>query len=257
MATRRLEPIPSKRGKVSEEEWNARVELAAAYRLVHHHGWTNLVTNHISLRVPGTDDQFLINPFGLLYSQITASSLIRIDTQGRRLEDSPYEVNQAGFVIHSAVHAARHDLHCVLHTHTVAGQAVSALKRGLLPLNQSAMRFYNRIAYHDLEGIALDTDECPRLVRDLGNHKAMILRHHGLLTAGINCGEAFSLMYHLEKCCETQMLVVASNEPYTLPPHEVCEHTAQQYWRGNRALGQREWPALMQMVEETYPDFAN
>lgn len=257
MARAKLKRIPSKRGKVSPEEWDARVELAAAYRLVHHHGWTNLVTNHISLRVPGTDDQFLINPFGLLYIQITASSLIRIDVNGKRLEDSPYEVNQAGFVIHSAIHAARPDLHCVIHTHTVAGQAVSALKCGLLPLNQSAMRFHNRVGYHDLEGIALDTDERERIVHDLGNHKVLILRHHGLLTAGINCAEAFSLMYHLEKCCQTQLMVLASNEPYTVPPKEVCEHTAQQYWRGNRALGQREWPALMEMLEQSYPDFAD
>jgi ribulose-5-phosphate 4-epimerase/fuculose-1-phosphate aldolase len=256
MSTRRRE-ILSKRGKVSAEEWEARVELAATYRLVAHFGWTNLVTNHISLRVPGTTDQFLINPFGLLYEQITASSLIRIDTEGNRLEDSPHEVNQAGFVIHSTIHAARLDLHCVLHTHTVAGQAVSALERGLLPLNQSAMRFYNRVGYHDLEGIALDTDERERLVRDLGPHKVLILRHHGLLTAGINCAEAFSLMYHLEKCCLTQMMVVASREPHTLPPQEVCEHTAQQYWRGNRALGQREWPALMDMIEAASPGFAN
>lgn len=257
MGLPRLKDIQSKRGKVTPQEWEARVDLAATYRLVHHFGWTNLTTNHISLRVPGTDDQFLINPFGLLYEQITASSLIRIDTDGNQLEDSPYGVNQAGFVIHSAVHMARPDLHCVIHTHTVAGQAVSALDCGLLPLNQSAMRFYNRVGYHELEGIALDTSERERIVNDLGQHKALILRHHGLLTGGINPGEAFSMMYHLEKCCETQLQVLASNQPYSLPPAEVCEHTAAQYWRGNRALGQRDWPALLAMVEKHYPDFAD
>lgn len=257
MAAARLKDIPSRRCKVSPEEWEARLDLAATYRLVHHHGWTNLTTNHITLRVPGTEDQFLINPFGLLYEQITASSLMRIDTDGNRLDDSPYEVNQAGFVIHSAIHRARPDMHCVIHTHTVAGQAVSALPCGLLPLNQSAMRFHKRVGYHDLEGIALDVAERDRIVRDLGPHKALILRHHGLLTGGINAAEAFSLMYHLEKCCQTQLQVLASREPYDLPPSEVCEHTASQYWRGNRALGQRDWPALMAFVEKHYPDYAD
>src|ERR1044071_8462496 len=147
----------NRRNPMTEEERQARIELAAAYRLVAQHGWTNLVNNHISLRVPGTEDQFLINPYGLLYEQITASSLVRIDVEGNILDDTPYKVNRAGFVIHSAIHMARPDLHCVLHTHTVPGQAVSALDCGLLPLNQAAMRFYNHIGYHDFEGIADDT----------------------------------------------------------------------------------------------------
>ena len=240
-----LEKIESKKGKVSEAEWQARCELAATYRLVAHHGWTHLVNNHISLRVPGTTDQFLINPYGLLYEQMTASSMIKIDVNGNRLEDSPYEVNRAGFVIHSAIHMARFDLHCVLHTHTVAGQAVSALDCGLLPLNQGSLRFYKRVGYHDHEGVSRELDERDRLVKDLGPHKVMILRNHGLLTAGVNCAEAFNLMYHLEKSCQTQMQVLASNQKYSIAPEEVLEKSARVFHEGNKPLGQRDWPALM------------
>ena len=187
----KLVEVPSVRARVSEDEWQARVELAAAYRLVAHYGWTHLINNHISLRVPNTEDQFLINPYGLLYEQITASSLVKIDVDGNVLEDSPYPVNRAGFVIHSAIHMARKDLHAIIHTHTVAGQAVSALDCGLLPLNQSAMRYYKRIGYHEFEGVASDLDERERIVADLGDHKCLIMKHHGLLTAGVNIGEAF------------------------------------------------------------------
>jgi ribulose-5-phosphate 4-epimerase/fuculose-1-phosphate aldolase len=242
---------------VSDTEKQARLELAAAYRMVAHYGWTNLVNNHISMRVPGTEDQFLINPYGLLYEQITASCLVKIDLDGNILQNTPYQINRAGFVIHSSIHMARKDLHCVIHTHTVAGQAVSALDCGLLPLNQGAMRFYNRIGYHDFEGIARDTDEGDRLIRDLGKHKCLVLKNHGLITAGANVGEAFHLLYHLEKTCETQMLLLASSQKWSVPPPEVCERTAQQYYRGGRLLGQLDWPALMQLTETLYPDFKN
>jgi ribulose-5-phosphate 4-epimerase/fuculose-1-phosphate aldolase len=245
----------SVRERVGEEEWQARVELAAAYRLVAQHGWTNLVNNHISLRVPGTEDQFLINPHGLLYEQITASSLVRIDVEGNILDESRCQVNRAGFVIHSAIHMARKDLHCVLHTHTVPGQAVSALDCGLLPLNQAAMRFYNHIGYHDFEGIADDLDERSRIVADLGPHKCLIMRNHGLLTSGADCGEAFHLMYHLVRSCETQLLVLGCGQPYRMPPKEICEKTAAQYWAPGRRLGQLDWPALMQRLDETDPSY--
>jgi ribulose-5-phosphate 4-epimerase/fuculose-1-phosphate aldolase len=254
MASKTLD-TPTVRQRVGEQEWQARVELAAAYRLVAQHGWTNLVNNHISLRVPGTEDQFLINPYGLLYEQITASSLVKIDVNGKKIEESPYDVNQAGFVIHSAIHMARRDLHCVLHTHTVPGQAVSALDCGLLPLNQAAMRFYKRIGYHDFEGIARDVDERSRIVADLGPHQCLIMRNHGLLTAGADVGEAFHLMYHLVRSCETQMMVLASRQPYSVPPQEVCEKTAGQYWRSGRRLGQLDWPALMKRLDVTDPSY--
>jgi ribulose-5-phosphate 4-epimerase/fuculose-1-phosphate aldolase len=247
--------IPSMRARVSPGEWEARVKLAAAYRLTAHFAWTHLVNNHISLRVPGTDDQFLINPYGFLYEQITASSLVKIDVEGHLLQDTDFEVNRAGFVIHSAVHMARKDLHCVFHTHTVAGQAVSALDCGVLPLNQGAMRFYNRVGYHDFEGIARDIDERERLVADLGEHKVLILRNHGLLTAGVNVGEAFHLMYHLEKSCQTQMQVLASNMPYSLSSKEACEKAASQFWRPNRVMGARDWPALMKFADSLDPGY--
>ena len=204
--------------------------------------------------MPGTADQFLVNPYGLLYEQITASNLIKIDTDGRLLQETPYAVNRAGFVIHSAIHRARTDLHCVMHTHTPAGQAVSALDCGLLPLNQGAMRFYNRTAYHDHEGISHDIDERDRLVRDLGQHKVMVLRNHGLITAGVNVAETFHLMYHLEKSCQTQMMVLAANQSFSMPPPEVCEKTAAQFYR-NEAVGQRDWPALMALAESLDPSF--
>ena len=245
----------SVRERVGEEEWQARVELAAAYRLVAQHGWTNLVNNHISLRVPGKEDAFLINPHGLLYEQITASSLVRIDVEGNILDETPYKVNRAGFVIHSAIHMARKDLHCVLHTHTVPGQAVSALDCGLLPLNQASMRFYNRIGYHDFEGIATDVDERERIVADLGPHKCLIMRNHGLLTSGADCGEAFHLMYHLVRSCETQLLVLGSGQPYSMPPAEICEKTAGQYWSPGRRLGELDWPALMKRLDATDPSY--
>jgi ribulose-5-phosphate 4-epimerase/fuculose-1-phosphate aldolase len=204
---------------------------------------------------PGGRDQFLINPYGLLYEQITASSLVRIDVDGNILDETPYKVNQAGFVIHSAIHMARKDLHCVLHTHTVPGRAVSALDCGLLPLNQAAMRFYNRIGYHDFEGIATDVDERERIVADLGAHQCLLMRNHGLLTSGADCGEAFHLMYHLVRSCETQWLVLGSGQPYSVPPAEVCEKTAGQYWRSGRRLGQFDWPALMKRLDATDPSY--
>jgi len=250
----KIHEVPSLRQRVSDAEWQARVELAASYRLVAHYGWTHLINNHISLRVPGTEDQFLINPYGLLYEQVTASNLVKIDVDGNVLDDTPYEVNRAGFVIHSAIHMARKDLHAILHTHTVAGQAVSALDCGLLPLNQSAMRYYKHIGHHEFEGVATDLDERERIVRDLGDHKCLILKHHGLLTAGVNVGEAFNLMYYLEKSCETQMQVLASNQPYSLPPDEVCEKTARMFW-GNGRVHDRDWPALMMLADKIDPSY--
>ena len=240
--------IPSRRQRCSPEEWQARLDLAAAYRLAAHYGWTHLINNHISLRVPGTEDQFLINPYGFLYEQITASSLIKIDLDGNDLDGSPFPVNRAGFVIHSAIHQARKDLHAIIHTHTVAGQAVSALDCGILPLNQSAMRYYKRIGYHEFEGVATDLDERERIVADLGDHKCLIMKHHGLLTAGVNVGEAFNLMYYLEKSCETQMMVLASNQKYSLPSEESCEKSAQVFW-GNGRVHDRDWPALVKLAE--------
>ena len=183
--------IPSLKGRVSEEEWKARVDLACAYRLVAQQGWLHGIANHISMRVPGEDEHFLLNPYGLEYREVTASSLVKIDLDGNKIMDGPFGVNRAGFVIHSAIHTARKDITCAIHTHTPAGMAVSSLKCGLLPLNMSAIRFHNRIAYHDYEGVTLDTEERERIAEHLGDKYAMILRNHGLLTLGRNIGEAY------------------------------------------------------------------
>ncbi len=251
----RLRPNRAPRG-MNVSEWEARCELAASYRLAAMLGWSDFLGTHFSLRVPGTGDQFLLNPYGMLFEEITASSLIKADTEANKLSESPYEVNRAGFVIHSAIHMARKDLHAIIHTHTVAGQALSALDCGLLPLNQSAMRYYKRIGYHEFEGVASDLDERERIVADLGDHKCLIMKHHGLLTAGVNIGEAFNLMYYLEKSCETQMMVLASNQPYSLPSEASCEKSAQIFW-GNGRVHDRDWPALMKLADQFDPSFRN
>ena len=244
--------FPSLRDRVGADEWETRVELAACYRLVAHHGWTHMIFNHISARVPGTKDQFLINPRGLHFEEITASSLVRIDVDGNVLSETDYEVIEAGFVIHSAVHRARHDVACVLHTHTEAGMAVAAQACGLLPLSMSACRFYNRIGYHDYEGVTLDLDERERLVADLGPHMAVILRNHGLLTCGRTIGEAFCLMYELEKACASQVLAQAGGELH-IPPPEVCEHSAGQ--TSGRNTGEASWPAYVRMMDRLDPSY--
>jgi ribulose-5-phosphate 4-epimerase/fuculose-1-phosphate aldolase len=246
----------SLKGRVDDNEWDMRVQLAAAYRLADLHGWTtSLIYNHISARIPGKADQFLLNPFGLRYDEVTASNLVKIDLDGNILDDTPYGINQAGYVIHGAIHGARDDVVCALHTHTEAGMAVSALADGLMFTNQEVLRFYDDTAYHDFEGIAFDTDECARLVADLGGNSAMILRNHGLLTVGHSVGEAFVLMYYLEKCCASQLRLMASGGTITQPSREVCAHTARQYRALNDLTERREWPALMRMADDADPSF--
>jgi len=252
-----LHAVDRKAPPVSDAERQVRQDLAAAYRLVAHYGMDDSIYTHISARVPGTEDQFLINPFGMLFRDITASSLVKIDLAGRILDDSPYDVNPAGFTIHSAVHGARHDAACVLHTHTVAGVAVSSLAGGLQPCNQWALQFYQRVVYHDFEGIALDAGERERLVADLGpTARALILRNHGLVTLGRTVSEAFILMLNLERACRVQVAIESSGQPVYPVPAEVCEKTAQQYEAGggSHLPGQadpnaREWRALLQRIE--------
>ncbi|WP_040487898.1 class II aldolase/adducin family protein [Fodinicurvata sediminis] len=246
------------RDQVSSEEWEARVNLAACYRLMALYGMTDLIYNHISARVPGHPDQFLINSYGLRYNEMTASSLCKIDHEGNILLDpgTGYGINQAGFVIHSAVHEARPDVDCVIHTHTRAGMAVSAMKCGLLPIAQTSMRFHNRVGYHDYEGVALDLDERARLVADLGPHYAMILRNHGLLTCGLNIAHAFNLMYWLENACKVQVDVMNASSELQLPPEEVCEKTAKLYDPDvRRVYGEMEWQAMLRQVDEANPGY--
>jgi ribulose-5-phosphate 4-epimerase/fuculose-1-phosphate aldolase len=243
--------------RYSPAEWETRVQLAACYRLVARYRMTDLIYTHISARVPGLKDQFLLNPYGLMFEEVTASNLVKIDLDGRLLEDNGYGVNDAGFTIHSAIHAARHDVACVLHTHTRAGFAVSCQKQGLLPLNQMALQFHGRLAYHDYEGIALDHDERPRLVHSLGGRHAMILRNHGLLTAGRTIPEAFSLMFYLERACEIQIAALAGGGELIFPSPEVCEKTARQHEMDDKPLGDLEWAAHIRALDREDSSYRN
>jgi ribulose-5-phosphate 4-epimerase/fuculose-1-phosphate aldolase len=251
MAVSQLKQKQSVREQVGEKEWETRVNLAACYRLMHEYGMVEMIANHISARVPDTQDQFLINPYGMLYEEITASSLIKIDIEGNVVFNATeYGINKAGYVIHSAVHAACHEIDCVIHTHTLAGMTVSAMKQGLMPIAQSAMRFKD-IAYHDYEGPALNLDERERLVKDLGDHEAMILRNHGLLTVGPSIAECFNNMFRLERACQLQVMALSCNSEITLPPHEVVQETQDGFKPGvRRRWGLLEWPALLRKLDK-------
>lgn len=244
------------REKVSEEEWQVRVDLAACYRLAAHFGMTDLIYTHISARVPGPEHHFLINAFGFLWDEITASTLVKVTLDGDIVEDATGSgINRAGFVIHSAVHRARPDVACVIHSHTQAGIAVAAQEEGLLPISQHAMRFWGGLAYHDYEGLALDLDEQARLVRDLGDRKAMILRNHGLLVCGASIAEAFDLMYYLERACRIQVTAMAGGAKLRVPPEAVAEKTARQFKGLPYKPKQTEWKALTRMLDKTDPSY--
>ena len=246
---------PAAGRNIAPEEWEARVALAACYRLVALYGMDDIVYTHISARVPGTEDHFLINPFGTMFEEITASMLVRVDGDGKVVSPGGAHVNEAGFTIHSAVHAARPDVNCVLHTHTRAGMALSSLRQGLLPLCQKAMLFQNRLAYHEFEGIAFDLAERAHLVADLGQTKAMVLRNHGLLTCGRDCAEAFSLMYQLDLACKVQMDVLAAKAAYSLPSEEIAEKAARQLESYPLTPRDLEWPALLRKLDRLDPGY--
>ena len=244
------------RERVSPGEWETRVNLAACYRLAAHYRMTDLIYTHISARVPGPDHHFLINAFGQLWDEISASTLVKVTLDGEIVEDpTGYGFNRAGYVIHSAVHRARPDVACVMHTHTAAGVAVSAQEHGLLPLSQHAMRFTNSIAYHDYEGLALELDEQARLVRDLGSHKAMILRNHGLLVCGSSIYETFDLMYYLERACQTQINAMAGGAELRIPAAAVAEKTAAQFKALPYKAKQPEWKAHLRMLDKMDPSY--
>jgi len=252
--------VKSVREQVSPEEWQARVDLAACYRLTAMYDMTEMVANHISCRVPGMRDQFLINPYGMFYEEIDASCLIKVDVEGNTLFNaSEYGVNVAGFVIHSAIHMAKHDVDCVARTHTLAGMAVSAMECGLLPLAQTSMRFLH-IGYHDFEGIADDVEERERLVRDLGDHEAMILRNHGLLVVGRTVPAAFNVLFRLERACQVQVMALSCNTKLTYPPQAVMQETYDKMRpRTDRPArnGNLAWPALLRKLDRTDPSFRN
>jgi len=239
------------REEVSREEWQTRVDLAACYRLVDRYGMTDMIYNHITARVPGPEHHLLINLYGLTYREITASSLVKIDLDGEILwkPETDYGINKSGYVIHGCIHRARKEVGCVIHTHTSAGMAVSAMKCGLLPLTQTSIRFVGHIGYHDYEGPATDLDERERLVRDLGPHDAMILRSHGLLTCGPTIQQAFNTMYQLETSCRAQVDAMAARTELVMPSAQILEKTAHLYQPGTRRpYGILEWPAMLRLL---------
>lgn len=249
----------------SPEEWQLRCDLAACFRLLAHYRMTDLIYTHATVRLPGTADRFLINPLHLMFDEITASSLLTVTQEGEVVGGAPGVVNLAGFVIHGAIHAARPDVHCIVHTHTLAGCAIAALQEGLLPVNQMSLEFYGRVAYHDYEGIAYDLDERQRLVRDLGDRPVMILRNHGLLTLGRAVPQAFLRMYYLQKACEIQLAAQSTGRPLALPGEAVCRRTELQFREppvpDNASLvadadgAALAWNALLRLLDRTDPDY--
>jgi ribulose-5-phosphate 4-epimerase/fuculose-1-phosphate aldolase len=256
MAVRPVTNLKTVRDQVSPEEWQKRVDLAACYRLMDLYGMTEMSANHITTSVPGETGAFLLNPHGMLYDQMTASCFIKVDLGGNILfNPTDYPINKSGYVIHGCIHEARHDVDCIIHSHTVAGMAVSAMKCGLLPLAQTSMRFA-KIAYHDYEGIALNLEERVRLLRDLGDGEAMILRNHGLLTVGASIAEAFNTMFRLERACQVQVAALAANTELTIPPEPVVMDSYRLYQPGvRRRFGVLEWPALLKKLDSIDPSF--
>ncbi|HEX4764257.1 MAG TPA: class II aldolase/adducin family protein [Usitatibacter sp.] len=252
--------IASMKDRVTPAEWKARVDLAACYRLVDLYGMSDMMANHISAAVPGEEGAFLINPYGMMYEEITASCLIKIDVEGNVLAkpdfgELDYGINKAGYVIHGAVHRARHDVACVIHTHTWAGMALSALECGVLPITQTSMRFL-KIGYHDYQGVVLDGKEEASLLADLGGNEALILRNHGLLTVGKTIGEAFNWMHRLELTARSQLAAMATGAKLSHVPPQVLEETYMNYQpQTRRPYGVMEWPALLRKLDRLDPSF--
>lgn len=243
----------SMRDLVSEAEWNQRIDLAAGYQLLAHYGWDDRVFTHSTARVPETD-YFLINPFGLKFNEVTASNLVKIDRDGRKVMDSPFPILEAGFIVHSAIHLGRPDAHCVMHTHTLAGCAIAAQKEGLRMLNQKSMEFYNRIGYHDYEGIADNIEERDRMAKNLGLNKALVMRNHGLLTIGKNMAEAFGRMRRLHEACELQVMAQSGGAQLIEPAPDICEHAALQFDKLTD-LSEAAWAAELRMLDAINPNF--
>jgi len=249
--------IPSLEGKVSDEEWAIRVDLAAAYRLVAHYGWDDLIFTHLSARIPGPEHHFLLNPYNLMFEEVTASSLVKVNMEGNPVDPTPFITNPAGFTIHSAIHMARDDAQAVMHLHTPAGQAVASHADGLLPLTQTAMLVRGDIAYHDYEGVAVDLSERERIVADLGAKNAMIFRNHGTLALGPSVGECFVRLYFLERACQAQIMALSAGENINNPPQGSPEVAAEQGAVGiTIAAKLLAWPALKRKAFRLDPGFA-
>src|SRR5688500_4169135 len=249
--------IPSLKDKDSDEEWSIRVDLAAAYRLVAHYCWDDLIFTHLSARIPGPDHHFLLNPYQLMFEEVTASSLVKVDVHGNPVDPTPFITNPAGFTIHSAIHMAREDAQAVMHLHTPAGQAVSAHSEGLLPLTQTAMLVRSEVAFHEYEGVAVDLSERERLVADLGDKSIMLLRNHGTLTVGKTIGECFVKLYFLERACQAQVMALAAGDSINNPPQGSPEVTSEQGAAGLAvAANLLAWPALKRKAYRLDPSFA-
>jgi ribulose-5-phosphate 4-epimerase/fuculose-1-phosphate aldolase len=248
----------SLKNDVSAAEWETRVNLAATYRLTALFGWDDLVFTHISARVPGPEHHFLINPYGMMFDEITASSLVKVDQHGHKVSDSPYDVNPAGFTIHSAVHAAREDAHCVMHTHSVNGVAVSAQEQGLLPLSQQSLGVLASLGYHDYEGIALNEGEKPRLVQDLGSNTYLMLRNHGLLTVGATPADAFVAMYFFEASCMIQVRAQSGGGALRPIPQRILDGIKEQIRVvTSGSPGKLVWPGLLRRLDRRSPGYAD
>jgi ribulose-5-phosphate 4-epimerase/fuculose-1-phosphate aldolase len=258
MSAANLHSLPTVRDKVSKEEWQLRTDLAATYRLVAHHGWADMIFTHITVRIPGPEHHFLINPYGLLFDEITASSLVKIDIDGNKVMESPYPVNPAGFTIHSAIHGARDDAQAVIHLHTADGVAVSCQAHGLLPISQHAMLIHHDVAYHEYEGVALDHDERPRLINDMGTKNLMILRNHGTLTVGRTCADAFLRIYYLERACTIQVRALSGGTKLNPTMDGVTDKTAGQGRNGfDGPIGGLAWPGLLRLLDRKDTSYRN
>ena len=251
--------MPDVKVRVSAEEWQTRVDLAACYRLVAMYGWSDLVFTHITAKIPDSENQFLINPYGMLFDEITASSLVKIDLAGNKLDtDNPFPVNPAGFTIHSAIHTARHDAKCVLHTHTANGVAVAAQKNGVLPISQQSIFVLSSLAYHDYEGVALNDTEKPRLVTDIGDKLFFMLRNHGLLTVGASVADAFLFMYLFETTCNIQIRAQSGGSELIPIPQPIIDGAQAQSKAVTKGLGgSLAWPGLLRKLDRISPDYKN
>lgn len=249
--------------EIDPQEWELRVQLAAAYRIIDHMGWSELIWTHTTVRVPGPEHHFLINPYGLRFDEVRASNLVKVDMDGAIIGDQRQEINPAGFVIHSAIHMTRPDVRCIMHTHTVAGMAVAALENGLLPISMYALGYFERVGYHDFEGPSLDVEERQRLAANLGDKNVLILRTHGLLTCGETVAQAFVRMYRLERACQVQLAAQATGSPLIIPPREVCEVSAERSdeflategGKGYSRIANPEFEALVRLIDRTDPSY--
>lgn len=258
-----VSPIASTGSQINPQEWDLRVQLAAAYRIIDHLGWSELIWTHTTVRVPGPEHHFLINPYGLRFDEVTASNLVKVDLEGAIVGDPNQEINPAGFVIHSAIHMIRQDVQCVMHTHTTAGMAVAALECGLLPISMYALGYYERVGYHDFEGPSLDLEERERLASNLGNKDVLVMRTHGLLTCGQTVAQAFVRMFRLERACQVQLAAQATGSKLIVPPEDVCkisaersdEFLATEPGKGYSRIANPEFDALMRLMDRKDPSY--